>query len=135
MLIKECYCFYFFRISGLLTNSQQCAELAKLFVVGFKKLRSQAQVTEAKKVLFSFSLLSCSHACGSRYMEVTVVFFIAVAKELISDPSLLFCFRIPTSKSWQLSSTWLRLQTIQTNCWGMTANLHIRINTTYFVLG
>ncbi|XP_070382892.1 small subunit processome component 20 homolog [Dermacentor albipictus] len=38
------------RISGLLTNSQQCAELAKLFVVGFKKLRSQAQDSDQQKL-------------------------------------------------------------------------------------
>ncbi|KAH6924225.1 hypothetical protein HPB50_013888 [Hyalomma asiaticum] len=37
-------------ISGLLTNSQQCAELAKLFVVGFKKLRSQAQDSDQQKL-------------------------------------------------------------------------------------
>ncbi|KAK8782799.1 hypothetical protein V5799_015864 [Amblyomma americanum] len=38
------------RISGLLTNSLQCAELAKLFVVGFRKLHSQAYDSDQQKL-------------------------------------------------------------------------------------
>ncbi|XP_077531499.1 small subunit processome component 20 homolog [Haemaphysalis longicornis] len=44
------------RISEYLTNPSQCAELAKLFVVGFRKLHSQTQDSEQQKLMTVLNL-------------------------------------------------------------------------------
>ncbi|KAH8030359.1 hypothetical protein HPB51_006791 [Rhipicephalus microplus] len=85
-------------ISGLLTNSLQCAELAKLFVVGFKKLRSQAQDSDQQKLATVLNLAKVADN-PDQLLGYTAVLFSALgghlSRRLLCDIYRVVAERVP----------------------------------------
>uniref|UniRef100_A0A131YFV3 U3 small nucleolar RNA-associated protein 20 n=1 Tax=Rhipicephalus appendiculatus TaxID=34631 RepID=A0A131YFV3_RHIAP len=86
------------RVSGLLTNSQQCAELAKLFVVGFKKLRSQAQDSDQQKLATVLNLAKVADN-PDQLLGYTAVLFSSLgshqSRRLLCDIYRIVAERVP----------------------------------------
>ncbi|KAL1474676.1 hypothetical protein MTO96_037816, partial [Rhipicephalus appendiculatus] len=86
------------RVSGLLTNSQQCAELAKLFVVGFKKLRSQAQDSDQQKLATVLNLAKVADN-SDQLLGYTAVLFSSLgshqSRRLLCDIYHIVAERVP----------------------------------------